>query len=252
MVAAHPSDAPELSANLADGSEGDAVGAYVLVAEDDPKQAELVRLYLRHDGHSVQVVHDGQAAIDEVRRRQPDLLILDLMMPVVDGLDVCSTVRRDFALPVLMVTAKASTNDKLRGFDLGADDYLAKPYDPRELVARARALLRRTEPADEGASPLRVGALVVDQARHEVRIGERTVECTSAEFHILTTLVGAPDRVFSRAQLLDLSYGPDAYITERTIDVHIKNLRKKLEVDPRAPRYLRTVFGVGYKVTDGR
>ncbi|MEV0071638.1 response regulator transcription factor [Amycolatopsis sp. NPDC050768] len=226
--------------------------AYVLVAEDDVKQAELVRLYLRHDGHSVQLVTDGQAALDEVRRRRPDLLVLDLMLPSVSGLDVCTQVRRESAVPILMVTAKSTVNDRLRGFDLGADDYLVKPYDPRELVARARVLLRRADPDDQGEPPVRVGDLVLDPARFEVRVGDRPVECTAAEFRILTALASAPGRVFSRAQLVERVYGIDAFITERTIDVHIKNLRKKIEVDTRNPEYLLTVFGVGYKVRDGR
>jgi DNA-binding response OmpR family regulator len=231
---------PVLLPGAGDGLRWPAVAAYVLVAEDDLKQAELVRLYLRHAGHSVQVVHDGQAALDEVHRRRPDLLVLDIMLPELSGLDVCRTVRRDHDLPMLMVTAKATMTDTLRGFDQGADDYLAKPYDPRELVARAGALLRRTEPSNE-PPPLRVGDLVLETERHAVRMGDRVVECTAA-----------PDRVFTRAQLVDLSYGINAYISERTIDAHIKNLRKKLEPDPRRPTYLRTVFGVGYKVTDGR
>ncbi|WP_326835323.1 response regulator transcription factor [Amycolatopsis rhabdoformis] len=226
--------------------------AYVLVAEDDLKQAELVRRYLRHEGHSVQTVADGQAALDEVRRRQPDLLVLDLMLPSLSGLEVCRHVRREFALPVLMVTAKSTVNDRLRGFDLGADDYLVKPYDPRELVARARVLLRRADPGDQGGPPLRVGDLVLDPERFEVRVGDRAVECTAAEFRILTAMISAPGRVFSRAQLVERVYGIDAFITERTIDVHVKNLRKKIEPDPRHPEYLLTVFGVGYKVRDAR
>ena len=223
--------------------------AYVLVAEDDPKQAELVRRYLCREEHTVRVVADGRSAIDEVRRNRPDLLVLDVMMPGVDGMDVCRVLRREYDLPVLMVTARASAEDKLLGFDLGADDYLTKPYDPRELMARVRSLLRRAH--RHPAAP-RIGDLVLDPVRHEVRIRERPVACTPAEFRILATLVAAPDQVFSRGQLVEQAYGLDGHITERTIDVHIMNLRKKIEDDPRDPEYLRTVYGVGYKATDGR
>jgi DNA-binding response OmpR family regulator len=229
------------------------VCAYVLVAEDDPKQAELVRRYLARENHTVRVVADGRAAVDEVRRDRPDLLVLDVMMPGMDGLDVCRTLRRDFDLPVLMVTARAGAEDKLLGFDLGADDYLTKPYDPRELMARVRSLLRRAQPQASPAQPsLRIGELVVDPLRHEVRLGAKPVPCTPAEFRILATMAAAPDQVFSRAQLVEHVYGFDGYITERTIDVHVMNLRKKIEDEPRAPRYLRTVYGIGYKVTNGQ
>jgi DNA-binding response OmpR family regulator len=227
------------------------VCAYVLVAEDDPKQAELVRRYLRREEHTVRVVGDGRSAIDEVRRSRPDLLVLDVMMPGVDGLDVCRIVRREYDLPVLMVTARASADDKLLGFDLGADDYLTKPYDPRELMARVRSLLRRAQPSSAQRG-LRVGDLVLDPVRHEVRLSARLVPCTPAEFRLLATMVAAPDQVFSRGQLVEQAYGLDGHITERTIDVHVANLRKKIEDDPRDPAYLRTVYGVGYKVTDGR
>ena len=224
--------------------------AYVLVAEDDPKQAELVRRYLCREEHTVRVVADGRSAIDEVRRERPDLLVLDVMMPGVDGMDVCRVLRREYDLPVLMVTARAGADDKLLGFDLGADDYLTKPYDPRELMARVRSLLRRARP--RVAAELRIGNLVLDPVRHEVRVGPRQVPCTPAEFRILATLVAAPDQVFSRGQLVEQAYGLDGHITERTIDVHVMNLRRKIEADPRDPEYLRTVYGVGYKITDGR
>ncbi|MEV6908382.1 response regulator transcription factor [Amycolatopsis sp. NPDC051071] len=227
--------------------------SYVLVAEDDLKQAELVQRYLRREGHSVHVVHDGRSAIDEVRCRRPDLLILDVMMPVVDGLDVCRVLRRESDIPVLIVTARSTGEDKLIGFDLGADDYLTKPYDPRELMARVRSLLRRAQPAKEPAAlPIRVGDLVLDPLRHEVRAGDRRVDCTPVEFRILATLASSPERVFSRAQLLEQTYGVDGFITERTVDVHVMNLRKKIEANPRKPTCLLTVYGVGYKMTDGR
>lgn len=228
--------------------------AFVLVAEDDEKQAELVRRYLRYEDHSVLVVSDGRAAIDHVRARRPDLLILDVMMPELDGLDVLRTLRRDYDVPVLMVTARSTAEDKLAGFDLGADDYLVKPYDPRELMARVRSLLRRARQADaDGARvlPLRVGAVLLDQIRHEVRLNGFRIECTPAEFRMLEALMSSPGRVFSRRQLLDQAHGPDSFVTERTADAHVKNLRRKIEANPRKPAYIQTVYGVGYKMSDG-
>jgi DNA-binding response OmpR family regulator len=228
------------------------VCAFVLVAEDDAKQAELVRRYLRREDHSVLVVSDGRAAIDHVRSRRPDLLILDVMMPEPDGLDVLRAVRRDYDVPVLVVTARSTAEDKLVGFDLGADDYLTKPYDPRELMARVRALLRRAGRSDGPVVlPLRVGSLLLDQVRHEVRLDERRIECTPAEFRILEALMSSPGQVFSRRQLLDRAHGPDSFVTERTADAHVKNLRRKIEADPRTPERLQTVYGVGYRITDG-
>ena len=228
----------------------------MLVAEDDEKHAELVRRYLLRDGHEVAVVHDGHAAIDQARRWRPDLLILDVMMPGPDGLEVCGTLRAESRLPVLMLTARSTEDDLLLGLELGADDYLTKPYSPRELMARVRALLRRSQAtAAEAVTAaesrvFRVGALAVDAGRHEVRIGERFVECTPGEFALLATLAAQPGRVFTRQQLLELTRGFDRYITERTIDVHVMNLRKKIEREPARPAYLLTVYGVGYKLSD--
>jgi DNA-binding response OmpR family regulator len=229
------------------------VNAYVLVAEDDVKQAEVIRRYLDREGHSCLVVHDGRAAIDEVRRRPPDLLVLDVMMPLVDGLDVCRVLRRECEVPVLMLTARSTEEDLLLGLDLGADDYMTKPYSPRELMARIRTLLRRTRaataPPDDPV--LRIGALAVDPVRRTVALDGRQVVCTPGEFEILAAMAAEPERVFTRRQLLALTRGFDLYITERTIDVHILNLRKKIEAVPRRPAYLQTVYGVGYKLMDG-
>jgi two-component system, OmpR family, response regulator RegX3 len=225
--------------------------ARVLVAEDDGKQAELLRRYLHHEGHQVTIAPDGQAALDAVRSQPPDLLILDVMLPVIDGLTVCRTLRRSYDFPVLMLTARSTEDDLLRGLDLGADDYLTKPYSPRELVARVRALLRRTLQAGAREdSVFQVGDLVVDPPRWTVTVAGRRVDCTSAEFGILAAMAAQPERVFTRRQLLQRTRGFDLYITERTIDVHVMNLRKKIEPDPRHPSRLLTVFGVGYKLTD--
>ncbi|MVO86683.1 response regulator [Streptomyces sp. p1417] len=251
--------------------------AFVLVAEDDEKQAELIRRYLEREGHTVGVVHDGRAALEQVRRHEPDLLILDVMMPEVDGLGVTRVLRAaprpgEFppasgaapgrppgpsTLPILMLTARSTEDDLLLGLDLGADDYLTKPYSPRELMARVRTLLRRAgggvhqpqqPPPDPDARVLRAGGLVVDERRHEVTVDGRRVECTPGEFELLATMAAEPERVFTRPQLLDRIHGSSGYISARTVDVHVLNLRKKIEANPRTPRRLVTVFGVGYKL----
>ncbi|GGR83690.1 DNA-binding response regulator [Streptomyces humidus] len=237
--------------------------AYVVLADDDPKQADLIRLYLEREGHSVGVVHDGRAALDEIRRRMPDLVVLDWMMPRVDGLDVCRVLRRESDVPVLMLTARAEEDDLLLALDLGADDYMTKPCSPRELVARVRTLLRRagqtaapgaarrTEPAFEESDPVYVvGSLVVDPARFEIRVEGRPVDCTPGEFRVLEVLVSAPGRVFSRKQILEHLHGIDRYVTTRTVDGHVMNLRRKIERDPSRPERLLTVYGVGYKAAE--
>jgi DNA-binding response OmpR family regulator len=227
------------------------MSAQILVAEDDVRQAQVLRMYLESEGHSTIVVHDGRAAIDAVRRLRPDLLLLDVMMPGVDGLDVCRILRQESAVPMLMLTARSGEDDLLLGLDLGADDYMTKPYSPRELMARVRTLLRRVEraaPAGEGV--LRVGAITVDPVRHEVRDASgKLVTCTRGEFTVLATMAAEPGRVFTRKQLLDRTRGWDGAPTDRTVDMHVMNLRKKLEPDPRRPIHLITVHGVGYKVT---
>ncbi|MBB6174583.1 DNA-binding response OmpR family regulator [Nocardiopsis mwathae] len=239
------------------------MSAHVLVAEDDPNQAELIRRYLEHEHHTVAVVHDGRSAIDTARRLRPDLIVLDVMMPGVDGLDVCRILRAESDdVAVLMLTARSTEDDLLLGLDLGADDYVTKPYSPRELMARIRTLLRRVcRPGGDGTRDeagdragngvLGAGPLTVDTVRHLVHLDGAEVECTPAEFQLLAALAAEPERVFTRAQLLERIHGFDRYITERTIDVHVKNLRKKLEADPRSPDLLLTVYGVGYKLVPG-
>ncbi|WP_128380131.1 response regulator transcription factor [Streptomyces cavernae] len=237
--------------------------ANIIVAEDDTKQAELVRRYLEHEGHTVTVVEDGRAALEEVRHEEPDLLVLDVMMPRADGLDVVRILRAECReLPVLMLTARSTEDDLLLGLDLGADDYMTKPFSPRELMARVRTLLRRTRrsggpEAGPGPEPdavqddaLSVGSLRVDPARHEVSVEGTQVVCTPGEFRILAAMAAQPDRVFTRQRLLEELHGFDKYIGGRTVDVHIMHLRKKIERNPRRPARLLTVFGVGYKLTD--
>ncbi len=229
------------------------MGARILVAEDDEKQAELIRRYLEREGHATVVVHDGRAAIDEARRRRPDLLVLDVMMPNVDGLDVCRVLRAESnglgEMPIIMLTARSTEDDLLLGLDLGADDYVTKPYSPRELVARIRAVLRRRGGRAE-SGVYRVGDLSIDTVRHEVELAGRAVETTPAEFKILACLAASPGRAFTRQQLLEHAFGFDHYVFDRTIDVHMMNLRKKIEASPARPRYLLTVYGVGYKLAD--
>jgi two-component system alkaline phosphatase synthesis response regulator PhoP len=220
--------------------------ARILVAEDDPKQAELVRRYAVADGHSVTVVGDGGAALESVRTNLPDLLILDVMMPALDGHDVCRLLRsapESAALPILMLTARAGEDDLLSGLDVGADDYLTKPYSPRELMARCRALLRRARAAGTEAArpPVTVGEVTVAPASHEVTYRGAAVECTPGEFALLELLVSEPGRVFTRDQLLRHVHGAEDHVSRRTVDVHVANLRKKLDA-----HLVRTVYGVGY------
>ncbi|MEV7069882.1 MULTISPECIES: response regulator transcription factor [unclassified Streptomyces] len=230
--------------------------AHVLVAEDDEMQAELIRRSLLAEGHTATVVHDGRAALDAVRRVAPDLVVLDLMLPVIDGFGVCRVLRRDADVPVVMLTARSAEDDVLLGLELGADDYMTKPYSPRELMARIRTVLRRSGRAavsDRREDPVvRAAGLSVDPVRHEVRCDGTPVECTPAEFEILLAMVAEPERVFSRRQLLEVTRGTDRASTERAVDVHIMNLRRKVEADPRRPVRLLTVFGVGYKLSGGR
>ena len=226
------------------------MSAHVLVAEDNEMQAEVIRRYLEQDGHSVTLVRDGRRALDETRRLQPDLVVLDVMMPELDGHQVCRVLRRESDVLVLMLTARSTEDDLLTGLELGADDYLTKPYSPRELTARVRTLLRRLprpEPADD---VLRVGELVIDRGRRQVRVDGAAVDCTPGELDILSALAVRPGLVLTRQQLLDHSSSVDRGATERTIDVHVRNLRKKIEADPSRPVRLLTVFGIGYKLGD--
>jgi DNA-binding response OmpR family regulator len=227
--------------------------ARILVAEDDRKQAQLLRRYLELEGHAVLVVQDGRVAIEQARRRRPDLLLLDVMMPKVDGLDVCRVLRAEMDTPILLLTARSAEDDVLLGLDLGADDYVTKPYRPRELVARVRTLLRRRGPvldADAEDRTVVVGELAVDPDRHLVRYRDEIVGCTPTEFRLLHFLASSPGRVYTRQELLRAVAGFDTYTLERTIDAHVRNLRRKLRDDGEDPQILRTVYGVGYVLSD--
>ena len=223
------------------------VRAHILVAEDDPKQGELVRRYLEHEGWAVTLVGDGRAAVEEVRRREPDVVVLDIMMPNVDGLDACRILRFESEVPIVFVTARSTEDDLLLGLDLGADDYITKPYSPRELVARIRTLLRRTRvQAGQAAEVLGWGGLEIDTRRHEIRVDGRRAAVTPKEFAIAVALASEPGKAFGRLELLDAAFGFDHDVLERTVDVHLGNLRKKVEADPTQPRWFLTVYGVGY------
>ncbi|WP_106130237.1 response regulator transcription factor [Pseudosporangium ferrugineum] len=224
--------------------------ARILVADDDPKHAQLIRLYLEREGHQVLTVGDGRAALEQARARRPDLVVLDVMMPLVDGLDVCRILRAESNVAILLVTARSSENDMLLGLDIGADDYLAKPVSPRELTARVRALLRRTGAADGPSPVLRVGDLEIDAGRFEVRVGGVPVNLTAKEFGIVELLAREPGRVFTRGQIIDKTFGFEQEVSERTVDAHVVNLRRKIEANPAEPRYVQTVYGRGYRMAE--
>jgi DNA-binding response OmpR family regulator len=226
------------------------VTARILVADDDPKHAQLIRLYLEREGHQVLTVGDGRAALEQARARRPDLIVLDVMMPIVDGLDVCRILRAESNVAILLVTARSSENDMLLGLDIGADDYLSKPVSPRELTARVRALLRRTGAAEGPTAVVKVGDLEVDPGRFEARIHGMPVNLTAKEFGILELLAGEPGRVFTRGQIIDKTFGFEHEVSERTVDAHVVNLRRKIEDNPAEPRYVQTVYGRGYRMAE--
>ena len=223
----------------------------ILVVEDETKIARLVRDYLEHAGFEAEVVGDGDTALASARRSRPDLVVLDLGLPGRDGLDVARVLRRTSSVPIVMLTARGDEIDRVVGLELGADDYVVKPFSPKELVARVRAVLRRTQAAQAGGPEvLRVADVEVDLPRMRVSVGGRPVELTPTEFQLLAALMREPGRVFTRGQLLDAVHGVAFESYERAIDAHVKNLRKKLEPAPGRPRYLLTVHGVGYRFAD--
>ncbi len=222
----------------------------ILVVDDEPQIAEICRDYLERAGFKVLTAGNGVEALSVARARQPDLVVLDLRLPKMDGLDVTRALRKYSNVPIIMLTARVEESDKLIGLELGADDYLTKPFSPRELVARVRAVFRRTEIGPERADVIHAGDVTLDVPRMQARVGKRVVELTSTEFHLLAMMVRQPGRVFTRAQLLDAVRGEQVESFERAIDVHIKNLRRKLEPDPHNPQYVLTVYGVGYKFAD--
>jgi len=224
----------------------------ILIVDDNEKIVDVVRAYLEKDGYRVLAAYDGLQALEMARRRQPDLIILDLLLPGMDGLDVCRVLRGEGnEVPIIMLTAKTTESDKLIGLELGADDYVTKPFSPRELVARVRAVLRRMgEQQGQGPAEIRCGDLVIDFVRHEVRVKTTPAHLTPTEFRLLEVLVKEPGRAFTRLELLDNVFGYDFEGLERTVDVHVMNLRKKIEPDASQPMYIRTVYGVGYRFAE--
>ena len=222
----------------------------VLVVEDELEIARVVRDYLQHAGFEVIVVGDGGSAVASVRSARPDLLVLDLGLPGTDGLDVAREVRRWSETPIVMLTARGDESDRIVGLELGADDYVVKPFSPKELVARVRAVLRRTRATQRGDEVIRVADVEIDTAKMRVTVAGEAVELTSTEFQLLAALAREPGRVFTRAQLLDAVHGVAIESYERAIDAHVKNLRRKIEPTPGSPRYVLTVHGVGYRFAD--
>jgi two-component system alkaline phosphatase synthesis response regulator PhoP len=223
----------------------------ILVVDDEPKIVRLARDYLEQSGFRVLPVGDGVTALAAARQEKPDLVVLDLNLPGMDGLDLCRALRRASSVPIIMLTARVEETDRLIGLELGADDYIVKPFSPRELVARVRAVLRRTQGEVQPSSIIRTGELEIDLKGHRVAVRGETVKLTRIEFSLLATLAQHPGQTFSRAQLIDRLHGiaaPDGYPGfDRSIDAHIKNLRRKIEADPAEPRYVLTVYGVGYQ-----
>ncbi|CAG0931327.1 Alkaline phosphatase synthesis transcriptional regulatory protein PhoP [Thermoflexales bacterium] len=222
----------------------------ILVVDDELDIVKVVRAYLEQSGFRVITASDGQQALAAFRHEQPDLLVLDLNLPQLDGLDVCRTIRRESNVPIIMLTARVEETDRLIGLEIGADDYIVKPFSPREVVARVRTVLRRSTPVSEQPSLITLGALSIDPRKHEVQLHDRLIELTPSEFNILLALASQPGRAFSRMELLDAAQGEAYAGYERSIDVHIKNLRQKLGDEPRDPKYILTVYGVGYKFND--
>ena len=222
----------------------------ILVVDDELDIVKVVRAYLEQSGFRVITASDGQQALAAFRHERPDLIVLDLNLPKMDGLDVCRAIRRESSVPIIMLTARVDETDRLIGLEIGADDYIVKPFSPREVVARVRSVLRRSAPPVEQPSIITIGALTIDPIRHEVQLQDSVIDLTPSEFNILLALASQPGRAFSRMDLLDAAQGEAYEGYERSIDVHIKNLRQKLGDEPRDQTYVLTVYGVGYKFND--
>ncbi len=223
----------------------------ILVVDDELKITRLLRDYLQQAGFRVVTAADGPAALTVARAERPDMIVLDLGLPGLDGLDVTRTLRRSSDVPIIMLTARAEEADRIVGLELGADDYLVKPFSPKELVARVRAVLRRVDASVAAPDLVRAGNLEIDTVKRTVTVDGRAIDLTPTEFELLIHLARSPGRVFTRSQLLDALHGVAFESYERAIDAHVKNLRRKLEPDPGHPQYLLTVYGVGYKYADG-
>jgi two-component system alkaline phosphatase synthesis response regulator PhoP len=222
----------------------------ILVVDDELKITRLLRDYLQQAGFRVVTSSDGPGALASARTERPDLIVLDLGLPGLDGLDVTRTLRKSSDVPIIMLTARAEEADRIVGLELGADDYLVKPFSPKELVARVRAVLRRVDASVEAPDLVRAGDLEIDTTKRTVSLSGRAIDLTATEFELLLHFAQSPGRVFTRSQLLDALHGVAFESYERAIDAHIKNLRRKLESDPANPTHLLTVYGVGYKYAD--
>ena len=224
----------------------------VMVVDDEERLVSLVKTYLTQEGFRVVTAANGRDALFLARQEKPELIVLDLMMPEMDGYEFMRLHRKERETPIILLAAKVEDSDKILGLELGADDYVTKPFSPRELVARVRAVLRRAGQTPPKADVLRAADITLDRASHVVRIGEQVVDLTPSEFDLLAALISAPGRTFSRLELLDHAQGTAYEGYDRTIDVHVKNLRAKIEPDPRQPRYIETVYGVGYRFAPDR
>jgi two-component system, OmpR family, alkaline phosphatase synthesis response regulator PhoP len=222
----------------------------ILVVDDEPKIVELCRDYLTAAGFAVLEAHDGAQGLALARKERPDLMVLDGMLPQLDGLDVVREIRRESSLPIIMLTARVEESDKLVGLELGADDYITKPFSPRELVARVRTVLRRAAGTGTPTEVIRAGDLILDRGRFHVTLPDQEIALTPTEFEILATLASQPGRVFSRGQLLTVARGVSFESYERAIDSHIRNLRRKIEPLEGEPKYIITVHGIGYKFAE--
>ena len=223
----------------------------VLIVDDDVKLVKLLQTYFEKDGFITYSANDGLDALNIVRERKPDIMVLDLMLPGMDGWDVCRKIRRDNEIPIIMLTARDDESDRLVGLEIGADDYVTKPFSPKEVVARAKVVLRRIHKEVVRPAPIKMGSLTIDLERHLVMREKDAVELTPTEFKILELLAANAEKVFSRLQIVEQTQGVafDGY--ERTIDAHIKNIRRKLELNPKEPEYIKTVYGIGYKLSGG-
>ena len=224
----------------------------VLIVEDDPNTVEVVQLYLRRDGHQVISAADGLEGLRLAREAHPDLVVLDLMLPGMDGIEICRLLREESEVPIVMLTARVEEEDRLAGLDLGADDYVTKPFSPRELAARIRAVLRRSarDVVESGPVELTYGKIVVNRPRRTVHVGDTPVRLTPTEFRMLVLMMREPGLIFTRDQIIDRVFGYDFEGFDRTVDVHISSLRRKLEGARPEQRYIHTVYGVGYKLGD--
>jgi two-component system alkaline phosphatase synthesis response regulator PhoP len=219
----------------------------VLIVDDDVKIAALLQAYFTKEGFRTFTAHDGERALLEVREHKPDIMVLDLMLPGIDGWEICRRLRRDNDIPIIMLTARDDETDRLIGLEIGADDYVTKPFSPREVVARAKVILRRAHRVEGKSEPLKIAGLLIDVEQHVAAKDGVHLDLTPTEFKILELLAGSPGRVFSRLQIVEQVQGYAFEGYERTIDAHIKNIRRKIEANPKEPQFIQTIYGVGYK-----